>query len=47
MKQSINLLQGRPWLLLAVLFAWLLPQKAAAQTYVDKKRKLLGIAGWY
>ena len=37
MKQSINLLQGRPWLLLAVLFAWLLPQKAAAQTYVDKK----------
>ena len=36
MKQSINLLQGRPWLLLAVLFAWLLPQKAAA-TYVDEK----------
>ena len=37
MKQSINPLQGRPWLLmLAVLFAWLLPQKAAAQTYVDK-----------
>ena len=36
MKQSINPLQGRPWLLLAVLFAWLLPQKAAA-TYVDEK----------
>ena len=37
MKQFINPLQGRPWLLmLAVLFAWLLPQKAAAQTYVDK-----------
>ena len=35
-KQSINPLQGRPWLLLAVLFAWLLPQKAAALTYVDK-----------
>ena len=37
MKQSISLLRGRPWLLLLALFAWLLPQKAAAQTYVDKK----------
>ena len=37
MKQSINLLQGRPWLLLAVLFAWLLPQKAAAERFVEKK----------
>ena len=37
MKQSINILRGRPWLLmLAVLFTWLLPQKAAALTYVDK-----------
>ena len=36
MRQSNIIRRWRPWLLLAVLFAWLLPQKAAAQTYVDK-----------
>ena len=45
MKQSLNILRGRPllraqgrqWILLCLLFAWLLPQKAAAGTYVDNK----------
>ena len=35
MKQSDYISRGRPWLMLLVLFAWLLPQRAAA-TYVDK-----------
>ena len=39
MKQTTNMLRRRPWLLLAALFAWLLPQTAAADgsysTYVD------------
>ena len=35
MKQSIDILRGRPWLLLLVLFAWLMPQRASADTYVD------------
>ncbi len=38
MKQKTNILRGRPWLmLLPMLFAWLLPQTAAADTYVDRK----------
>ena len=36
MKQSDYISRGRPWLMLLVLFAWLLPQRAAAATYVDK-----------
>ena len=40
MKQKKNNWRGRPWLLmLAALFAWLLPQQAVADTYdtyVDK-----------
>ena len=35
MKQRPNILRGRPWLML-LLLAWLLPQQAAAATYVDK-----------
>ena len=35
MKQRPNILRGRPWLML-LLLAWLLPQRAAAATYVDK-----------
>ena len=35
MQQNTNILRGRPWLLLLLLFAWLLPQEAAA-TYVDE-----------
>ena len=39
MKQKKNILRGWPWLILLALFAWLLPQRAAADTYdtyVDK-----------
>ncbi|MBP3776212.1 MAG: hypothetical protein J6I37_04420 [Prevotella sp.] len=40
MKKTTNILRGRPWLLLLALFAWLLPQTAAAddnyETYVDQ-----------
>jgi hypothetical protein len=40
MKQrQKNILRGRSWLMLLALFAWLLPQRAAADTYdtyVDK-----------
>jgi hypothetical protein len=36
MKQKTNILRGRLWLVLLSLFAWLLPQRAAA-TYVDDK----------
>ena len=32
-----NLRRGRPWLLLLLLFAWLLPQEAAADWYVQRK----------
>ncbi len=36
MKQSSTILRGRPWLLLCLLFAWLLPQTAAADlSYED------------
>ena len=36
MNRKANILRGRPWLLLAALFAWLLPQRAAADdTYVE------------
>ncbi|MBQ8714145.1 MAG: hypothetical protein IJ552_02930 [Prevotella sp.] len=35
MKQTKNILRGRPWLLLLTLFAWLLPQQAAA-SYEDE-----------
>ena len=38
MKQTLHILRGRPWLLLAAVFAWLLPQRAAADTYVDKSQ---------
>ena len=31
-----NLRRGRPWLLLAALFAWLLPQRVNAEAYVEK-----------
>ena len=38
MKQSTNILRRRSWLLpLLALFTWLLPQTAAADTYVDRK----------
>ncbi len=39
MKQKKNIGRGMPWLMLLALFAWLLPQRAAADTYdtyVDK-----------
>ncbi|MBR1484476.1 MAG: hypothetical protein IJ612_02135 [Prevotella sp.] len=39
MQQTLNILRGRPWLMLLALLAWLLPQTAAADdgydTYVD------------
>ncbi|MBQ9667802.1 MAG: hypothetical protein IJV45_03520, partial [Prevotella sp.] len=35
MKHFTDILRGRPWPVLWVLFAWLLPQQAAA-TYVDE-----------
>ena len=35
MRNSINILRGRPWLLLAALFAWLHPQTAAAKAYLE------------
>ena len=31
-----NLRRGRPWLLLLLLFAWLLPQRVNAEAYVEK-----------
>ena len=36
MQQITNILRGRPWLLLAALFAWLLPQRVNAEAYVEK-----------
>ena len=39
MKHTLHILRERPWLVLLALFAWLLPQRAAADTYdtyVDK-----------
>ena len=38
MKQTNDndIKRGRPWLMLLLLFAWLLPQEAAAQRSVDK-----------
>ncbi|MGX8698016.1 MAG: hypothetical protein ACSW8D_16670, partial [Prevotella sp.] len=36
MQQNTNILRGRPWLLLAALFAWLLPQRVNAEAYVEK-----------
>ncbi|MBQ7414724.1 MAG: hypothetical protein IJV09_04770, partial [Prevotella sp.] len=40
MQHHLNILRGRPWLLLLTLFAWLVPQRAAAddnyETYVDQ-----------
>ena len=36
MQQNTNILRGRPWLLLLLLFAWLLPQEAAADWYVQR-----------
>ena len=36
MRQESIISRVQPWLLLLPLFAWLLPQRAAAQTYVDK-----------
>ena len=48
MKQATNILRGRPWLLLLMLFAWLLPQQAAAEssTYVDLKENYqIGLSG--
>ena len=38
MKQTLHILRGRPWLVLLALFAWLLPQRVAADTYVDKSQ---------
>ncbi|MBR0046500.1 MAG: hypothetical protein IJP75_06410 [Bacteroidaceae bacterium] len=36
MKKNLNVLRGRPWLVLLALFAWLLPQTAAADlSYED------------
>ena len=37
MKQRKNIWRERLWLMLLALFAWLLPQRAAADTYVDRK----------
>ena len=34
MQQHLNILRGRPWLMLLLLLAWLMPQQASA-TYVD------------
>ncbi len=34
MKETSNILRGRPWLMLLALFAWLLPQRATAEEYV-------------
>ena len=34
MKQTINIMRGRPWLVLLALFAWLLPQRAHAVAYL-------------
>ena len=34
MNKTTNILRGRPWLMLLALFAWLLPQRAAAEEYV-------------
>lgn len=40
MKQTLNILRGRPWLWLWLLIAWLVPQQAAAddgyETFVDQ-----------
>ncbi len=36
MKQQRDILRGRPWLMLLLLFAWLLPQEALADRSVDK-----------
>ena len=36
MKQTLNILRGRPWLVLLALFAWLLPQRAAADDGYDR-----------
>ena len=40
MRHKLNILRGRPWLLLCLLFAWLLPQNAVAddgyETFVDQ-----------
>ena len=38
MKQTLHILRGRPWLVLLALLAWLLPQRVAADTYVDKSQ---------
>ena len=35
MKQTLNILRGRPWLVLLALFAWLLPQQAHAVAYLE------------
>ena len=34
MQQHLNILRGRPWLMLLLMLAWLMPQQALA-TYVD------------
>ena len=36
MIQTLNILRGRQWLVLLALIAWLLPQTAAAERYVEK-----------
>ena len=36
MNQTKNILRGHPWLMLLMLFAWLLPQQAAADWYVQR-----------
>ena len=36
MELKPNIFRGRPWLMLLMLFAWLLPQQAAAETFVEK-----------
>ena len=37
MQKLTNILRGRPWLMLLAVFAWLLPQQAAADWYVQRK----------
>ena len=35
MYKLTNILRGRPWLMLLLMLAWLMPQQASA-TYVDE-----------
>ena len=45
MKEKANILRGRPWLMLLVLFAWLAPQKAAASYEDDPSNYTVSLGG--